>query len=191
MSEERIREEFTEPSCKIQCEAAKDVCRKTNIDLTKIPSPVEVAEKVATQQCAAAFELVNKWVLVSCAPNPVNSQLHIDAAKEMLIKHNIVPANWFENVQIRFCKLLGEGQAPDRNQVLIDESYLHRTTRQLAILLAHEMKHIDQYRSRGSTDQFKCDYSRHFVECAGCQDDGHPEEAEAYAFEEAAANKLP
>ena len=59
----------------------------------------------------------------------------------------------------------------------------------IAALLAHEMKHVQQYRIL-TTDRFKCDYARHMVECGMCQDRRHPMEREAYEFQDAIKARL-
>jgi hypothetical protein len=82
--------------------------------------------------------------------------------------------------------LVAAGIAPDRNQIYINQSLRDASDFEIAVILAHEMKHIDQYRGAASTDAFKCDYTRKFIDCGLCQDDKHPLERAAYEFEERA-----
>jgi hypothetical protein len=79
--------------------------------------------------------------------------------------------------------------APDRGRIYLDTSRKGDALEDIAVLLAHEMAHIIQYRRMG-TDNFKCEYSRKYVECGGCQDNGHALEREAYAFENEVAQRL-
>lgn len=75
------------------------------------------------------------------------------------------------------------GMTPDRNLICISDKWFHENNPvETAVTLAHEMIHVRQYASRG-TDSFKCEYSKAFVRCGGCQDDGNPLEHEAYEFE--------
>jgi uncharacterized membrane protein len=96
----------------------------------------------------------------------------------------------FSGVQIRWCPLIGgpdgrvaHGIAADRGRVYLNSSQKNHDPIDVATLLAHEMKHVRQYRGMG-TDEFKCKYSQEYVKCGGCQDRGHSLEREAYDFED-------
>jgi len=183
---------FTEPTCKWQCEAEKEICRKSGLQVHKVlpPSPKEWAEKVGTQACTIGFETITKAVMVTaCFANPAGSQKKIEAAKTLLIEKGLIPASEFNNVRIAFCRIAAEGITPNRNTIYLNEPYMERSDIDVAILLAHEMKHVMQYRAM-KTDNFKCQYSKSFVTCGGCQDDRHPLEREAYDFEERAHRRL-
>jgi hypothetical protein len=71
--------------------------------------------------------------------------------------------------------------APDRGRIYLDAATKSSGPKEIATLLAHEMKHIRQYRENG-TDDFKCTYSQQYVGCGGCQDRRHQLEREAYEF---------
>ncbi len=175
------KQTICDPGCKTACEAAKKVNAP---DWVIPPSTVNEVVKAFESSCSLAFDVFSKAVIVSQGPYPAGSERLIDLAKTAVIRAGAVSPDEFANVHVRWCKIKGAGMAPDRNTVCLSDDYLrYNDLLNLATTLAHEMYHIRQYRSAASTDAFKCAYSQAYVNCAGCQDNGHPMEAEAYAFE--------
>ena len=92
-------------------------------------------------------------------------------------------------VQVRWCPLSGAvGITPDRGKIYLDPS-LQSNTYATASTLAHETTHVRQYRRMG-TDIFKCEYSKQFTSCGGCQDRRNSLEREAYDYESSIAYRL-
>lgn len=174
------KQTICDPGCKAICEGAK----ATNLpDFVIPPSAINEVVDGLQKSCAMGFEAVTKYVLIRQGSYSAGSDRLLNAAKDAVIRAGAIQPEEFNNVHVRWCQIWGHGLAPDRDTVCINEGYLRdNNLMETAITLAHEMFHIRQYR-RGTTDQFKCDYARQFVECAGCQDQGLPLEAEAYAFE--------
>jgi hypothetical protein len=173
---------FCDPQCKVSCEAVREICRRGGPKLPHWPSVIKNVERQLNVSCAAAFQVINQAVIAHQGTYGAGSERMLNHAKQILIDLRLFSESEFENVTIRWARLIGEGQTPDRNTVLISENYqndLFSTTS----ILAHEMIHVRQYR-RLTTDEFKCRYSRLFLRCIGCQDNRHDLEAEAYAFNE-------
>ena len=179
---------FVEPHCSLKCEIAKRLARIVFPVPTVPLTPVEQIKEALTTSCAAAFQLITASVINTCTnyDNRLDGQEAISAAADALIFNGFFLPDEFEGVQIRFCPLPEDtsGMAADRGRVYLDTKYMIGAPLEtLSGLLAHEMTHISQYRKLGS-DNFKCDYSRQFVDCNGCQDRNHPLEREAYEFED-------
>jgi len=114
----------------------------------------------------------------------------IENAKAILFTRGIFQPGDFDGLQVRWCPLNGaHGMAPDRGRIYLDTAGKQYSAADLAVLLAHEMVHILQYRRMGS-DQFKCEYSRNYVDCQGCQNENHPLEREAYIFQKNVSDQL-
>lgn len=142
--------------------------------------------------CNAGFQSATAFVIGRCSnwDGRTEDQHLIQQAAQSLVNAGLFAPNEFQGVQIRWCPLSGaHGMAPDRGRIYLDTAAKNDNPINLAALLAHEMFHIRQYRAMG-TDKFKCEYSRKYVECSGCQDDRHSMERDAYAFESAAYERL-
>jgi len=152
----------------------------------------ELVKRPFTIACTIPYQTITNAVIANCSnwDGRLDDQHLIENAKNILINNGIFQPNDFDGIQIRWCPLSGaHGMAPDRGRIYLDTSRKQDAAQELAILLAHEMKHVMQYRRMG-TDNFKCEYSRNYVECGSCQDNGHPLEREAYAFENEVAQRL-
>jgi hypothetical protein len=166
-------------------------------ELNKIYKEIEeggsrlVRESFA-QVCIAPFEALTKSTMARCAnwDGRMEYMTAVNRSKQMLIDAGVATTKDFEGVKIRWCPLTGaHGMAPDRGMILLDTRYRGEPIEELAALLAHELKHIMQYRKMGS-NAFKCAYSREYVECGGCQGRGHRLERQAYEFEDEAYRKV-
>jgi uncharacterized membrane protein len=142
--------------------------------------------------CNATYQTLTSAVIARCSnwDARLDDQPLVQRAVDSLVNSGLFQRSEFNGVQIRWCPLSGaQGMAPDRGRIYLDTAAKSEQPDNLAALLAHEMTHVRQYRRMG-TDQFKCEYSRKYIECGGCQDERHPLEREAYEFETVALNKL-
>jgi hypothetical protein len=173
-----------QPSCKASCEITKGVGIDPEIaDYLIVPNLVAKVEKELQRSCASAFQIINGVVILHQNAYSAGSSALLEQAKQILIDLNLVNPVEFQNVSIKWAKLAGVGQAPDRNIVLITQNFLtDNNLLNTTLTLLHEMVHIRQYRHM-TTDGFKCEYSRAFVGNGGNQDDRHFLEREAYAVE--------
>ena len=152
----------------------------------------ETVKRPFTVACTIPYQTLTSAVIAKCSNwgGRLDDQHIIQQAKQRLINAGIFSAHEFNGVQIRWCPLYGaHGMAPDRGRIYLDTSAKNDDPNALSALLAHEMKHVQQYRRMG-TDNFKCDYSKKYTACGGCQDRGHPLEREAYDFESNVYNRL-
>lgn len=146
----------------------------------------EFVRKRFLDMCNIGYQTATNYVIARCSnwDGRLDGQNKIEQAVADLVDSGLFTKSEFGGVQIRWCPLQGaHGMAPDRGRVYIDTSVKGDDPSNIAALLAHEMTHIRQYRRMG-TDQFKCEYTRKFLACNGCQDDKHSMEREAYDFEE-------
>lgn len=177
---------FIEPTCHAKCEIAKKAACATQSTIPTIPlTPREQIETHGTQVCAAPFQAITGVVIGRCSnwDGRTEDQHFIQQAANVLQNAGILEANELNGVQVRWCPLQGaHGMAPDRGRIYLDVS-LKGNLFATASTLAHEVVHIRQYRS-GGTDRFKCDYSRQYAECGGCQDRRNRFEREAYEYED-------
>lgn len=178
--------EFIEPTCHAKCEVAKKAACATRSTIPNIPiTPREQVEVFGNQACAAPFQAITGIVIGRCSnwDGRTDDQHLIRQAATVLQSAGIIQANELNGVQVRWCPLQGaDGMAPDRGRIYLDvgmKGNLFAT----ASTLAHEVVHLRQYRSAG-TDRFKCEYSRQYAECGGCQDRRNRFEKEAYDFED-------
>lgn len=152
----------------------------------------EAVKRPFTVACTIPYQTLTNAVIARCSNwgGRLDDQHIIQQAKQSLINAGIFAPHEFNGVQIRWCPLSGaHGMAPDRGKIYLDTSAKNKNRNALAALLAHEMKHIQQYRRMG-TDRFKCIYSEKYIGCGGCQDRGHTLEREAYDFEDNVYNRL-
>lgn len=178
--------EFIEPTCHAKCEIAKKAACATRSNIPTIPiTPREQIETYGTQACAAPFQAITGVVIARCSnwDGRTDDQHLIQNAARVLVSAGIIQPNELNGVQVRWCPLQGaHGMAPDRGRIYLDTG-LKGNLFGTASTLAHEVVHIRQYRSAG-TDKFKCDYSRQYAECGGCQDRRNRLEREAYDYED-------
>ncbi len=178
--------DFIEPTCHAKCEVAKKLACATPLTIPGIPvTPREQIEKYGDRACARAFQVITGIVFGRCSnwDGRRDDQHLILQATKTLQSAGVIQANELNGVQVRWCPLQGaDGMAPDRGRI-----YLHVGLKgnlfDTASTLAHEIVHLRQYRNTG-TDRFKCEYSREYTGCGGCQDRRNPFEREAYNFQE-------
>lgn len=178
--------EFIEPTCHAKCEVAKKAACATRSTIPNIQlTPREQVEVYGNQACAVPFQAITNIVIGRCSnwDGRIDDQHLIQQAASVLQSAGIIQANELNGVQVRWCPLQGAaGMAPDRGRIYLDtglKSNLFAT----ASTLAHEVVHLRQYRNAG-TDRFKCEYSRQYAECGGCQDRRNSFEREAYEYED-------
>lgn len=177
--------EFIEPVCHAKCEVAKKAACAAGQSIPTIPlTPREQVETFGNQACAVPFQAITGAVIARCSnwDGRLERQELISAAVQRLIAIRAISGDELNGVQVRWCPLSGaHGMAPDRGRIYLDTS-LQGNPFATASTLAHEIMHIRQYRRAGS-DRFKCEYSRQYAECGGCQDNRNSFEREAYEFE--------
>ncbi|WP_294974078.1 hypothetical protein [Tabrizicola sp.] len=173
-----------EPACKTTCEASKSACKLSGGALPTVAAPntIELVEKALRASCASGFEVITKSVILSQGSYAAGSEVLLNDAKSLLVAAGLFGAREFDGVSIRWGRITAEGIAPDRDTIFISENYLgSNDLYSVATILGHEMIHVRQYRNLG-TDNFKCEYTRKYLDCGACQDNGHPLEAEAYQW---------
>lgn len=177
--------EFIEPTCHAKCEVAKKAACAVGQPLPTIPvTPREQVEVYGNQACSAPFQAITNVVIAQCSnwDGRLEGQELIWSAFNRLVSIGAVGVNELNGVQVRWCPLSGaHGMAPDRGRIYLDVS-IQNDAFQTASTLAHEIMHLRQY-ARAGSDRFKCEYSRAFAECGGCQDSRNSFENEAYQFE--------
>jgi hypothetical protein len=174
---------FIEPTCHAKCEIAKKAACVTRSTIPNIPlTPREQVEQYGTQACAA----ITGAVIAQCSnwDGRTDDQHLIQQAAASLVSAGVILPHDLNGVQVRWCPLQGaHGMAPDRGRIYLDVS-LKGNAFATASTLAHEVAHIRQYRAPAGTDRFKCEYSRQYLGCGGCQDRRNRFEREAYEFED-------
>ena len=178
--------EFIEPTCHAKCEIAKKAACNGLKTPTVPLTPLEITKSTTTQACAAPFQAVTGVVIGRCSnwDGRIDDQHLIGNAIRTLQSAGIIQPNELNGVQVRWCPLQGaHGMAPDRGRIYLDIG-LKSNPYATASTLAHEVVHIRQYRSAETTETFKCNYSRQYAECGGCQDRRNSFEREAYDFED-------
>lgn len=173
-----------EPACKTSCEAGKAACKVTGGAIK--PPTFDVVVRLYNQSCTSAFDAVTKAIVQAQGFYAAGSDYMINEAKTVLSQRtDLFYPFEFDGVTIRWCQLSSgtNGLAPDANLICLSDSLLNSANHFLtAVTLAHEMRHIRQYRQLG-TDNFKCQYAKQFIDCNGCQNNNHPLEKQAYDFE--------
>lgn len=172
-----------EPTCKISCDASKKLCQGTGVNLGHLPNPLG-------QSCIARFQTVTNALIISQGFYPAGSDYMINEAKGALIRSGLFAPNEFDGVQIRWCSLSGPtlGVAADAGVICLSDGLLNSAAHfGTAVILAHEMTHIRQYR-RDGTDNFKCAYSQQYLQHGASY--GNSFETEAYDFENNTARPL-
>lgn len=175
---------FVEPSCRVKCESAKALaCR--GVPVPTIPAtPFEPFDPGLTATCSSLFQTITSAVIAQCSNwgDRLDDQHLIVNARNLLQSSGIIDSAELERVQVRWCPLNGaHGMAPEIRRIYLDVG-LKRNPFATAKTLAHEVVHLRQYHREGA-ENFKCNYSRQYVECGGCQDRRNRFEREAYDFE--------
>lgn len=179
-----------DPVCKASCEAAKAVCKGTGVSVVPVIKPLQIVEKALNASCALGYEAFTKTVGANCGFSAAAGDQFEDARAD-LISAGVLPASEFDGVRIQYCSIItADGLTPDRDTIFINEKFRDASAFDRAVILAHEMKHVQQIRSNSSTDSFKCNYTKEFIKCLGCQDHSNSFEDEAYQFGDGAAKKL-
>ena len=131
-------------------------------------------------------------VMVRCAAwiGPPEADARLAAVRRRLLATGLAQPSEFADLRIAFCPLLqGTGMLPDPSHLYLDDGLLGMSVEGLAEILAHELQHRVQFASFGHRG-FKCAYVRAMSACGGCQDRRHPLEAEAYARQDLARERL-
>lgn len=184
-----------DPLCQGACRGSLAICKATDGTIN-IPTPGDAGyyvKKAALHVCNRNFQLFTNAVILSQGFLSAGPSPKLEEAKALLIRTGRFQGNLrFDGVHIRWCRLSGStgGMVPDRNYVCINENLKAASVGSVARILAHEMKHVEQYRGMG-TGEFKCKYTKDLAACGGCQDKRHSLERAAYEFQEAISQLLP
>lgn len=160
--------------------------------------------------CRAAKTAFNSFVggiEAACNndPNRMDKRDLVEDAKNILDDHGVYSKPYLDSIDFRFCNLgavktsfsvLGkkvvynppDGMALSRNKVIFKRDWRSATKEALALLMAHEVKHIEQYR-RWGTDGFGCRYVKELLRGNG-SGAANAVEKEAYDFGREVAIKL-
>lgn len=148
------------------------------------------ARAIDCKAYAAGFDSFVVPIIARCATyaGRAGDVQKIDHAREVLVSADIVDLTAFEGVAIRWCDLSNaSGMVPDPDLVLLHPALKADPVR-LAGVLAHEMKHVEQYRRWGK-DEFKCRYVEQVVKGNG-HGRSNSVEGEAYVFGDHALQTL-
>lgn len=127
-------------------------------------------DKVACYAYQSIMAFLMKSIETACNADPkrMDEPNLVEDAKTMLDGSGIFSKDELDSVKFRFCNLdaarnewLGRAEAltVSPNKVLFEYAYLDASVEDLAILMAHEMVHILQYR-RWGTEVFNCRYTK-------------------------------
>ncbi len=157
----------------------------------------KIAKRAECWTIAGTFGAAMDVVLGMCDNygGRMDASEQIDAAKQLLINAKVWNQHDFDGVRIRLCPIrpvtiLGltfngaDGMVPKGKHILIDVHQKNADVSDLASLIAHEMKHVQQYEDWGN-GKFRCKYADELL--AGYGFGRHNEvEKEAYEFQDKA-----
>lgn len=135
----------------------------------------KIAKRAACWATAGTFGAAMKVILGMCDnySGQMDASAQIDAAKQLLINAKVWNHHDFDGVRIRLCpikdvNILGfnfggaDGMVPEAKHILIDVHQKDTNVENLASLIAHEMKHVQQYDEWGN-GKFRCTYSGELI----------------------------
>ena len=173
---------YTDEACVIACEAE----HRTGLQLPDLGKPIQ--DKFCDAAISQYLELVKGY----CANNSgrMGRRIGINEAKTILQAMRTFSESDFNGVKVRFCKLRGfaGGMVPDKDLILLDDSFEFSAGVDITPILAHEMKHVLQYRKWGRRG-FRCRYGKQMIAGNGTGR-GNSVEAPAYQLEDDVARKL-
>lgn len=168
----------------IDCNACSYSCGWTDLSCP--------GKKFLCQQTKDLFFTSVNLVVRSCANDAgrMGKRELVEAAKSQLFRNGLATRKEFDGVQIRFCFAiaLGAGMVPRKDLILLTNNAKSASPVSLAVLLAHELVHIRQFRSMGS-DKFGCEYGHEIFEGRGTGESNRLEK-EAYSFQDRAFHVL-
>lgn len=155
-------------------------------------------KKTLCKSTASVFGAYTSSVETICDQDPdrMAKRELIQDAKDLLVHKGLFTQEEVDHAKIRWCSALGgdvagigridfaDGMAPSSNKVLLHKDYMDWDKENLAVLLAHELYHIRQYRDWGS-EGFNCRYMQELASFEGTGRDNRVEE-QAYNFEDEA-----
>lgn len=156
------------------------------------------------QACVTSGTLFRKWMDVvngACRYSGLGSAdaRRINDAKNLLVARGVFSRAQLDRVDMRFCfaisntvniSLFGKTHTikagagaitTSSRRIYFDDSRRTRSTKSLAELMAHEMRHTQQY-TRWGYNGFSCRYSGQIVRFNGTGGDKNYIESEAYTF---------
>lgn len=164
---------FSAHVASIDCNACAKKCSWSDISC-----PGKKAQCKAAAASFSLFSNLGKLGATSCAADG-----KLEDAKELLIWANVFPRSAFDGVSIRRCSMPGAGYTPSGSTVYVNRGLGDRGSVET---LAHEMVHINQFRTFGY-EGFGCRYIDY-----GCHPfkDSCAIEDPAYGFESTVPSKL-
>jgi len=160
----------------VDCNACDDNCSWWDVECQ--------GKKAACKAMAATIEIVTAPIEAVCANDPdrMEGREVLEEAKGLLVTLGAFAENEFDGVQIRFCSAMnwGSGLTPSPSKILLHTTYIDEDVETVALILAHEMVHIRQYRAWG-TEGFQCRYGVEVANGHGWGP-GNAVEDEAYDF---------
>lgn len=182
-----LGQRIVEPTCHIRCEAAKKLACAAGTPLPiPVPNPLGLITDPEREICRNTYlpfyRNFVQGVITYCAnwPGRADHRSAIEDAKQLLIQADLFQAGEFNGVDIRWCPLRASGMVPAAERILLHPDLRSNRVR-LAVVLAHEMVHIRQFR-RWPNDGFECRYGRELALGRG-QGRSNSLEREAYDFE--------
>jgi hypothetical protein len=149
-------------------------------------------DKVACNAYQSIMAFLMKAIDIACETDPkkLDRRDLIGDAKEMLDEHDIFALGDLDGVIFHFCNFdaannewleRATGLTVSSDKVIFEYNYLNASVEDLAILMAHEMVHIKQYRRWGSQGYF-CRYMKEIDDGKGFGPENYIEK-EAYDLE--------
>lgn len=178
-----------EPGCKIACEAAQS-------SPIPVPPPPTIAHPLPVIQppCAIAFDHIVQPIAAVCQSNMDGADPRTLAeARALLVQKKVFSQDQLDKVEVRWCGALKkdvDGMTPRPDLVWLHPK-LNGNSVWTAEVLAHEMKHVEQWERWGADGPggFKCRYAGEINEGHG-QDEKNYVEAEAYKYQREVAKIL-
>ena len=131
----------------VNCHACKITCEWYDFDCH--------GEKMACWSTGATMKVFLSSFEAICNKDPdrMKARALVNEAVQILVDKRLFSANELNSAKIRFCSALKlntklptgyivtdtNGMAPSRDKVLIHTSYIHKSAKELAVLLAHEL----------------------------------------------------
>lgn len=171
---------FFQPACAIDCDGCVRGCPWYD--------GICNAQKVACQSTTGPFRAFTSVAELLCRlfPLTVEDIALVDEAKEILATAKFFMREELDAVDYYFCPLLditnAGGFAPSERTAIFNVDFRALSRLSLASLMAHEVKHVRQYRRMGFTG-FACKYTAELLAGNGFGPRNEVE-AEAYAFQD-------
>ena len=185
----------------VSCRAQQHSGLASNRTISPIVTPslnTAVVCKGFRAFCRSVASIATTYIRVvhdQCNDDPLASneagQQLIQAANDLLVARGIFDQDFVDSVSTTFCSDLldvgAKGLTPNGQRIYLDEYWLDKDLVDVAIVMAHEYTHIQQWNRMGAW-KFKCHYATVVLNGGGTgPTDNNWIEREAYDFAEAMA----